>query len=168
MKLNVKVQLRIETLNDKTQTVDFDCGDNNLNDYIKGRALKEQAVGACVVHCVVDANNKLYGFITLTNSVVERKGSGSKLKKHPYPTIPSVLIGRLAVDKVTRKEKWRLGSKLIAHATLIAQEMAKSVGVRALTVDAVRDVVSFYQKLGFHTIKDVEGKPTVLMTLPLP
>lgn len=72
----------------------------------------------------------------------------------PNP-IPVLLLGRLAVD--TRFERRGLGASLLNDAILKSVEVGRTVGVRALLVDALNpDAESFYLEFGFERMPDSE------------
>lgn len=62
--------------------------------------------------------------------------------------IPTVLIGRLAVDR--RYQKQNVGGSLIQDAVLKSVEASRLVGAKAILVDALSEAaVGFYKRWGF-------------------
>jgi ribosomal protein S18 acetylase RimI-like enzyme len=77
-----------------------------------------------------------------------------------YPTLPAVLIGRLAIDR--RFEGRGLGELMLINA--VHRTMQGSAAAFALLVDAKNDqAAAFYERYGFRPIA---GRPGTLF-LPL-
>ena len=73
-----------------------------------------------------------------------------KLPKHPVPTIH---LGRLAVDRAFRGQ--RLGETLLLHALCNALTVSETLGAFAIDVWAIDDEArAFYQKYGFAPLED--------------
>src|SRR3990172_2076867 len=78
-----------------------------------------------------------------------------ELKKQipPTYTIPSVKIGRLAVDK--SKQKNGIGRLLLQHAFGKIIDAASISGIRGIEVIAKNpDALTYYEKFGFVRLKD--------------
>ena len=73
-----------------------------------------------------------------------------KLPKHPLPTIH---LGRLAVDREFKGK--RLGETLLFHALQGALELSEKLGAFAVDVWAIDDAArAFYEKYGFGSLED--------------
>jgi ribosomal protein S18 acetylase RimI-like enzyme len=73
-----------------------------------------------------------------------------KLPQHPVPTVH---IGRLAVDQAYRRQ--RLGETLLFHALRAALELSEKLGAFAVDVWAIDDTArAFYRKYGFLLLED--------------
>jgi GNAT superfamily N-acetyltransferase len=73
-----------------------------------------------------------------------------KLPKHPIPTVH---LGRLAVDQTFRGQ--RLGETLLFHALRAALELSEKLGAFAIDVWALdEEARTFYQKYGFLLLED--------------
>lgn len=73
-----------------------------------------------------------------------------KLPKHPVPTVH---LGRLAVDRAFRGK--RLGETLLFHALRTALTTSETVGAFAVDVCPIDDEArAFYQKYGFVPLED--------------
>ena len=67
--------------------------------------------------------------------------------------VPTILLGRLAVDNRYKGQK--LGRFLLVHAMWRSALIASMVGAVALEVDVVQDdVLGFYKGYGFEVLKD--------------
>jgi predicted GNAT family N-acyltransferase len=72
-----------------------------------------------------------------------------------YRSIPTVLLGRLAVD--IDFQKMKTGKLLLADALKRSYDISKNLGAFAVIVDPLDDNVrKFYSKYGFITMSDNE------------
>jgi len=146
-------ELIIEILDDALNydTSDFDCGETALNVFLQSH-LKRQHDGKILRAYVLRArhNTKVLGYYTLSGSCFERATLPSKTqqRKIPYQNVPSVTLGRLAVDKSLQGAGW--GSTLVAHALKVVFSASQAVGIHGVFVDAKNDrAKAFYLSLNF-------------------
>ena len=106
--------------------------------------------------------NKILGYYSVSMGQVDFASLPDEAKKRiPKYPIPVMRIGRLAVDKSAKGEG--IGRDLLMDAFHRALEVAKSIGVYAIVVDAKDDnAKSFYRRYGFLEFTD---KPMVLFIL---
>ena len=131
----------------------FASGSEALDRYLQQQAKQDmrRRVASCFV--AVDAGGEIAGFYTIAaSSLVLDLLPAEQAKRLPrYPTVPAVLIGRLAVAKAHQGK--RLGAALVADAILRATRA--EVMAYAMIVDAKDDAaVRFYQHLGFARLGD--------------
>jgi GNAT superfamily N-acetyltransferase len=107
---------------------------------------------------VTDEKDKVAGFYTLSAHSVKRltpANPRSLYNQSPDP-VPTVLIGRFAVDK-----NWQgkgLGKDLLRDALLRIAGASIEIGIRAIIVDAKNERVrEFYESLGFRSINDADN-----------
>lgn len=130
----------------------FDCGYEQLNDFIQTRARQNQTLGFNKTFVAIVKNDKakkILGFYCLSMGEIDLPSLPPEIvKKLPKHPVPVARMGRLAVDKSAKGQG--LGQHLLVDAMKRVQAAASSVGVYALLVDA-KDVnaKSFYQKYGF-------------------
>ena len=126
----------------------FDCGEPELNEWLKKRALNNQASGASRTFVVVDGNCRILAYYALSaGAVSSRQAPGSVRRNMPDP-VPVMVLGRLAVDLSCQGK--RLGSALLKDAFLRTATVAEHVGVRALLVHAINESAKhFYLQHGF-------------------
>ncbi|HDC4362143.1 TPA: GNAT family N-acetyltransferase, partial [Enterobacter hormaechei] len=88
-----------EPLSSAHQLAEFVSGESVLNDWLKQRGLKNQALGAARTFVVCKADTKqVAGFYSLaTGSVNHVEVTGSLRRNMPDP-IPVIILARLAVD----------------------------------------------------------------------
>jgi ribosomal protein S18 acetylase RimI-like enzyme len=142
----------IEVLSAGHDRTAFDCGTPTLNEYFAKQAGQDarRRIATCFV-AVEKASSQVAGYYTLSACGVALDDLPPDLKKKlpRYPTIPAILIGRLAVDR--RFQRQRLGEALLANALrrMLNTEIAAAIAV----VDAQDDrAAKFYQRYGFQEL----------------
>ena len=157
----------------------FDCEDEDLNDFLFNEAVPYQKELLATTF-VMENDKQTLGYYSLLNDSLQLKEemftSKSQFRKFlrelvPYPkrhlkTIPALKIGRLAIDK-TFKGKG-LGSVIMANIISKCIKMNQEQACRLITVDAYKQAVPFYQKMGFKfLIEGDKDDTTRLMFLDL-
>ena len=150
---------RPEALTDEHQTNDFDCGNDLLNDWLKKRALKNQANGASRTF-VICKEDRVIGYYALSSGSVERIEAPKPIARNMPETIPVMLLGRLAIDSSAQGQG--LGAALLKDALLRILSVSKNVGVRAILVHAIsEDAKRFYLGYGFQ-VSPIDSMTLVL------
>ncbi len=125
----------------------FSCGNSQLDEWLKKRALKNEKNHASRTFVICD-ENKVIGYYALAaGSVFCAEVVGRISRSMPDP-IPVMVLGRLGVD--TKFQNKGLGRGLLKDAILRTLEVSKIAGIRALLVHALdAKAASFYEKTGF-------------------
>ena len=139
----------------------FHSGSEPLDRYFQQQVTQDirRRVTACFV--ALDQENRVAGYYTLAASSVPLTNLPNNLaKKLPrYPSIPTIRMGRLAVDQAFKGRG--LGAALLADA--LDRAIHAEIAAYALVVDAKDDVAAaFYRHHGFIAL------PDSLLTLFLP
>ena len=157
----------------------FDCEDDDLNEFLFQEAIPYRKEKLATTF-VIENNERTLGYYSLLNDSLQLREdmftSKSQFRKFlrelmPYPkrhlkTIPALKIGRLAIDK-TFKGKG-LGSVIMANIISKCIKMNQEQACRLITVDAYKQAVPFYQKMGFKfLIEGDKDDTTRLMFLDL-
>ena len=130
----------------------FDCGQEELNTFLKSYAYKNDLHGIGKTYLAKE-NDIICGFITICSCSVEFKEITSKIKeKLPKYPIPAIKIARLAVDK--KYQNKGIGKYLLKNALQKIVQAAEIVGVYLVLVDAKENATGFYEKFGFQKLKD--------------
>jgi len=140
---------------------DFDCGELSLDEWLKRRALKNQASGAsrCFVIC---EGADVIGYYSLSAGAIDHAASPKALRRNMPDPLPILLVGRLAVDR--RRHNQGLGRALLRDAMLRAANVAGDAGVAAILVHALSDAAKqFYLSSGF-VVSPLQPM-TLMMTL---
>jgi GNAT superfamily N-acetyltransferase len=126
----------------------FDCGTLELDNWLKRRALANEALGTSRTY-VVTAGGRVVGFYALANGAVADKDVSAKTRRNMPDPIPVMVLARLAVDSVYQKQG--LGSALLKDALLRPIAAAHIAGIRAVLLHAMSDDAKrFYTRAGFH------------------
>ena len=154
-----------ENLSANHRKNEFSCGKEMLDDYLYKQANQDikRKLSACFV-----LNDKetdlLKGYYTLaSNSIAQELIPVEFQKRLPnsYKSIPTTLLGRLAIDH--RFQKQGIGKLLLIDALKRSYEISKTIGSYAVIVDPIdEDAERFYDKYGFIKLPD-SGK----MFLPM-
>lgn len=145
----------------------FDCGIDVQNVYLKQRANQEQKKRLKITQVAVlnnDSPKPIVGYYTLSNSSIALNLMHPEFKKQipPTYTIPSVKIGRLAVDKTNQNKG--IGTMLLQHAFKKIVDAASISGIRGVEVVAKNhETIKYYQQFGFVQLQD----STNLLYLPV-
>lgn len=130
-------------------TRDFDCGEPLLDEWIKRRALANQASGASRTFVVCDKSQQVLAYYALSaGALAHREATGGVRRNMPDP-LPVLILGRLAVDR--RAQGRQLGPAMLQDAVKRALAVADNAGVRALLVHALHErAKTFYEHYGFQ------------------
>lgn len=114
------------------------AGEAVLDDWLKKRGLKNQALGAARTFVVCKKGTKqIAGYYSLaTGSVNHTEATGSLRRNMPDP-MPVIILARLAVDVSFRGEG--LGADLLHDAVLRCFRVAENIGVRAIMVHTLTE-----------------------------
>lgn len=138
---------RPEKLNSSHQLDQYDCGNVQLNDWLKHRALKNELQGASRTY-VVTVGKVVIAYYCLANGAIAQTLSTGKVKRNMPDPIPVMIIGRLAVD-----QNWQakgIGKALLRDAILRTLQASEIAGIRAILVEAISEEAKlFYEKCGF-------------------
>jgi GNAT superfamily N-acetyltransferase len=137
------------------------CGEPELDDWLKRRALHNEESGASRSY-VVCVGQQVVGYYALSAGAVAHRDSPGRVRRNMPDPVPVMVIGRLAID---RKFQGRgIGSALLKDAVLRTLQAAEIVGIRAILVHAISEGAKrFYQKLGF--IESPTNPMTMIITI---
>ena len=161
-----------EELNKSTHDRDsFDCGEEELNTFIKTQAAKHMQAGisrTMVLPNTVPLPNRKYpicSFYSIAPSSIDRKSLPPKLaKKLPRYPIPVFLLAQLVVHK--EFHGGGLGKVSLSKALKYLWEINAHMRAYAIVVDCLTDSAqSFYTKYGFEVLCEHNGR--VRMFLPM-
>lgn len=147
----------VERLRKEHHRESFDCGNAELNAYLRIQARQEMERGVAVVYVLVpeDTPKEVAGFYSLSATSVKLTDWPEAVRKKlpRYPLIPATLIGRLAVSASHRGH--HLGERLLCDALARSLNASAAVGSTAVVVDAKdAEVVAFYTRYGFRPFAD--------------
>ena len=154
-----------ENIHSTPRIKEFSCGKDMLDDYLHKQVSQDikRKLSACFV-----LNDKetdlLKGYYTLANNSIAQELIPNEFQKklpNSYKSIPTILLGRLAIDH--RFQNQGVGKLLLVDALKRSYDISKSIGSFAVIVDPLdEDAERFYDKFGFIKLPD-SGK----MFLPM-
>ena len=147
----------VEPLSSVHRRQDFRCRSAAITEWFKRYALTAHRADTSKVYVVPRLSDELVvGFYALSGGSVDRGDATARMLHGGgrYPSVPVVLLTRLAVD--VSEEGQGLGRALLKDAFIRVLQAAEIVGIRALLIHAEDEqAVDFYMK-----IADFEPSPT--------
>ena len=154
-----------ENLNTEHRKNEFSCGKEMLDNYLHKQANQDikRKLSACFI--INDKeSNLIKGYYTLANNSIPQNVIPTQFQKKlpkSYSSIPTTLLGRLAIDN--RFQGKGIGKLLLIDALKRSYEISKNIGSFAVVVDPLdKDAEKFYDRYGFIKLPD-SGK----MFLPM-
>jgi GNAT superfamily N-acetyltransferase len=136
-----------EKLSSQYDLSEFGSGEPVLDDWLRRRALHNEATGASRTY-VVRAGKRLAGYYSLAVGAAAHVDSPGRVRRNMPDPIPVMILGRLAVDNAFHGRG--VGTGLLRDAVLRTMQVAEIAGVRALLVHAISDPARrFYERHGF-------------------
>ena len=155
----------IELLRKDHNRKDFDCGNATLNIYLRNQAGQDvkRKLSACFV--LPDSDTTLIkGYYTLSNNSIPLQSFSQEVRRKlpkSYTSIPTTLLGRLAIDK--RSQGQGIGKILLIDALTRSYEISKELGSFGVVVDPIDiSAKNFYRKYDFIELPD-SGKMFIAM-----
>lgn len=172
-----KEDIQLRRLGENDIVSRFDCGDEDLNDFIFHDAILYYKVRLATSYVLEDKNsNDTIGYFSLahdrisltdfpSNSAYNRFRKQFFAQGKMFKSYPALKICRLATDQKYRGEG--LGTMMV-NMIITSYKSDNKAGCRFITVDAYADALPFYYKLGFLPLsKEDEGASTRLLYFDL-
>lgn len=137
-----------EKLNKSHYIKSFDCGSEQLNDYLKKYAFQNQKKNISNTF-VTQKDGKVIGYYSLTFGSVDKDNLPPAIKRNlPHYQIPVMVLARLAIDK--KEQRNGLGKGFLKDAILRTIQASEIAGMKAIMVQAKDEKAkSFYEKFDF-------------------
>ena len=164
------MKIEIRALKKSDDRSSFSCGNIELDNFFKKYAGQNQFKHYIGTTYVATNGKSILGFVTVSIAVLVNDDIENILKKRlPNYPLPVLKISRLAVDK--KYQNLGIGRKLLKAMFELAIEQKNKTGCIGVVVDAKKEAVSFYKKLGFICLeKDIQQKKYkdfITMFLPI-
>jgi len=155
--------LRPLTEDDPRRLESFDCGEPQMNAFIRRRAWEQQRNLINRTFLVLgDQPDVCPGFITLSAAHIETDLTGLSRRAAVYTTAPATLIGRLATHVEFQRQG--LARALLAAARVIGQTLPIGCRFLVLHVEAAnRAAISLYDSEGFRVPEGYEPEDGLLL-----
>jgi GNAT superfamily N-acetyltransferase len=147
--------LRIEPLSRRHDREGFDCGNHDLNDYLRHTARQHTDKGLSRTEVLVDGETpeEILGYVTLALAEIITDTLPPRYAKKYPAKAHGVKLARLAVAQSRQREG--LGALITIHAMRRALQVADSAGVIGFFVDAKDAVTSrYYRRFGLIPLPD--------------
>jgi GNAT superfamily N-acetyltransferase len=155
----------VEPISKKHDRETFDCGDSELNEFLRRYARQSHDLGAAKTFLAIhDADNKkILGFYTLSPASVQYARVPETLKRGlARHEVPGFRLARLAVDRTMQGRG--VGGQLLLSAGKRCLLAAREVGGVVLVIDAKNEsVAKWYASYGAVPLLDTPL--TLLLTL---
>ncbi len=141
--------------------VGFECGEPSLDEWLKKRALKNNASGAS--RCfVISHSADVIGYYSLSAGAIRHEAVTKAMRRNMPDPLPVLVLGRLANDR--RYHNQGLGRALLRDAMIRAVNVSSDAGIFALMVHALSEQARrFYLSRGF--VESPLQQMTLMMTL---
>lgn len=172
-----KSNIQVRRLGGSDTVTHFDCGDEDLNDFITTDALLYYKVRLATSYILEDnSNGAVIGYFSLahdrisltdfpSNSAYNRFRKQFFARGKMFKSYPAIKICRLATSKDYQGEG--IGA-MIVNMIIASYKNDNKAGCRFVTVDAYAQAVPFYLKQGFLPLsKEDEDSPTRLLYFDL-
>ena len=124
----------------------FDSGVASLDDWLKRRALQNQASGASRTFVVCD-EGEVAGYYALASSAIAAAAAPGRFRRNMPDPVPVVVLARLAVAR--SQQGSGLGRALFQDAARRVLHASEAIGIRGLLVHALsEEAKAFYLRLG--------------------
>ena len=128
---------------------DFECGEAELDDWLKRRALANQVSGASRTFVVTDQDGRVCAYYAMAAGAISHQLATTRVRRNMPDPVPVMVLARLAVDRGLQGQQ--LGAALLQDAVNRAVVVAQNAGVRALLVHALHErAKQFYAHYGFQ------------------
>lgn len=148
-----------ERLYEHHETESFDCGETVMNEWLRERALRNEAlrVSRTYVSCV---ESRVVGYYALAVGSLHHEAVSSRVRRNMPDPIPVVVLARLAVDR--GYQGVGLGQDLVRHAFTKCVGISELGGAHAVVVHVLSEALKpWYRRLGFQEVK--AGSFTMLL-----
>ena len=141
-------------LNDRHDRKSFDCGDADLNGWLRQTAKqhKEKGVSSTFVAVADESSIEVLGYYAISLAELVNADLSVQYRKRLPNKVPVFRLGRLA--SAIQHQRKGIGEHLLFDAIDRVMRIANEVGGIGLVVNAKHSAVDFYQKYGFEQMAD--------------
>lgn len=137
-----------EPLHAQHEIDSFASGVDSLDQWLKRRALRNQATGASRTFVACESGRVL-AYYALASSAITSDAAPGRFRRNMPDPIPVVVLGRLAVDKSCQGRG--MGRALVRDGALRVIQAADTIGIRGIIVHALTpEARGFYTRIGFE------------------
>jgi GNAT superfamily N-acetyltransferase len=143
-----------EPLGEHYDLAGFDCGNEELNDWLRRHAGTATGHGTRT-YVVSDERARVVGYFSIAPHTIDRERLSRSQGRGAPRQIPAVLLAKLALDPELQGHGLR--SELLVVALGVIVEAARRVGGKVVVVDAIDAAAArFYEH---HEFAPIPGNP---------
>lgn len=150
----IKENFHFEILTKEHDLTKFKCASDDLTDFLKNDALKQQDMNLNITQLVI-CDNEVIGFVSILTDTIKIRTVGNESLKEEMKeelnivgednVLPAIKIGRFAIDE--KYSQKGLGSFIFRNVLLSILHLSKNkVGLRFITVESYAIAFNFYVK----------------------
>ena len=124
----------------------FDCGDDEMNRFLKEECFEEQSLGLNSTY-VLYYKGELAAFCSICADKISLSSDEQEQASLPRKSAPAIKIARLGRSVSFRGHEF--GRFMVEYVHFQVLTLRQAVGVRYLTLDAYPSRVAYYESLGF-------------------
>lgn len=147
--------LKIESINRNHDRSRFDCGSDELNQYLKKIARQHLNKGISRTFVLIDDNipTEILGFFTLAScEIIVEKLPRKYARKYPSRA-PAAKLARFAVAK--KRQRQGFGAYMMVNAIERIISVSENLGIIGFFVDAKSSKAkAYYEQFGFIPLPD--------------
>ena len=162
----IKNNFYFEILSSKHDLSNFKCASDDLTDFIKNDALRQQEMNLNITQLAI-CDGEIIGFVSILTDTLKIKTIEDKILKEEMKnelnvvgednTLPAIKIGRFAIDEKYAQKG--LGSFIFRNVLLSILHLSKTkVGLRFITVESYAMAFNFYVKKNNFTYRKSDEK----------
>lgn len=147
----IKENFEFQLLSESHDLSKFECTSEDLTDFLKNDALKQQNMNLNITHLAI-CDGEIIGFVSILTDTIKlkviedlqlKKEIKDELNISENNDLPAIKIGRFAINqKYTKKG---LGSFIFRNVLLSILKLSKNkVGLRFITVETYAIAFNFY------------------------
>ena len=154
-------QIIFYPLSAKIDSGSFDCGDKDLNGFLRDDALGYQQDHLAFTTCLFHGDQFLAYYSVMADSLSLSTGEKRLFRENKHlREYPALKIARLACQKSLKNN--RLGSLITKVVKGFAVTLNdQGIAIRFITVDAYPEAIGFYEKCGFTINRSETEKKTL-------
>ena len=144
---------------DSDDLSEFRCGRETLDDWLRGRAIKNQRSDATRTYVVTPPHSsRVVGYVALASAQINRSVLPGRDRRNRPDPVPVILLARLAID--LRFQGKGVGGDFLSFAASIAIAASESVGVSGMVTHPIDEQArAFYASHDFTTLSADPKRP---------
>lgn len=147
---------RLELLRKSHPRRRFNCGEDQVDDWLRTKALQHQKKHLSTTKVLIDPKGALAGFYTLATGQIDFSDLPAELTRRlPRRALPVAVLAWLGIDEFHQGQN--LGGLLLAQALRDCYEASQTFAFVAVILDCINDrAKTFYERWDFA---ELPGNP---------